>query len=181
MDDQQKKEMKLKSFDFALSASKQLIALSTAVIAFSVTFSKDLFNGVTNIFALVLLFVSWLVFLYSIWQGVSTIMGLTGSLNSGERDIPASDGQPARRVDVSIYDPNISKSAKKQFNTFILALLLTILYAGVVLYLQSVAKPDTPPVQPLPNNELRIIRHSTYVVQDSMRTDTLVVVGAESN
>lgn len=181
MDPQLKKDMKLKSFDFALSTSKQLIALSTAVVAFSVTFSNELFGGTSNVYALVVLFISWLVFLYSIWEGVSTIMGLTGSLNSGERTIPATGQQPERTEDVSIYDANISKSAKKQINSFVAALLLTIVYAGIMMYLKSTSplKDTNAPVTT--GSELRIIRHSTYSVQDSIRTDTLSVVGKEPN
>lgn len=166
--------MKLKSFDFALSASKQVIALSTAVIAFSVTFSKELFNGTSNIYALLALFASWIVFLYSIWQGISTIMGLTGSLNSGERPEQTADGQ-TNRVEVSIYDPNISKSAKRQFDSFLVALLLTIIYAGIMMWLHTTSpvNVNTPPEPTKPL--LHIIRHSTYTVQDSIRIDTLSV------
>ena len=43
-----KRNMKLKSFDFAESTSKQLITLSTAIVAFTITFGKELFGGINN-------------------------------------------------------------------------------------------------------------------------------------
>ena len=68
-----------KSFDFAADVSKQQLTLSTAVIALTITFSKELLQGVPPGTRWLLL-LSWLAYVISIIAGLMTLMSLTGTL-----------------------------------------------------------------------------------------------------
>ena len=67
------------AFDFARDTTKQLITLSTAIIAFTVTFGKD-FLGKPDNFGRTLVVISWVGFLASVIFGVWTLLALTGTL-----------------------------------------------------------------------------------------------------
>lgn len=161
-----KKEMKLKSFDFAESTSKQLITLSTAIVAFTITFGKELFGGVNNKTALIVLIVSWLLFILCIVFGVWTLMALTGSLDKTTRTIQ--EDKEDKEIEVSIYDRNITVPEFLQVLFFVLALAATIAYAIIL------AKSDTFPndIGKSPQTELRIKRESTYKILDSIKVET---------
>lgn len=68
-----------KAFDFANDLTKQLITLSTAIIALTITFTKDIIGTVSDE-AKLFLMISWGIYLLSIIFGVWTLMALTGSL-----------------------------------------------------------------------------------------------------
>jgi hypothetical protein len=72
-------EARQKAFDFAQDAAKQLITLSTAVVALTITFFKD-FAGVDNDAANVIMAVSWLFYLLSIAAGIVFLFTLTFEL-----------------------------------------------------------------------------------------------------
>ena len=72
-------ENEKKAFDFAADTTKQLITISTAIIALMVTFSKDIL-GETNVSSKTWLMCTWVVFIISILSGVITLMALTGTL-----------------------------------------------------------------------------------------------------
>ena len=161
--------MKLKSFDFAESTSKQLITLSTAIVAFTITFGKDFFGGIDNEFALGVLITAWVLFVVSIICGVWTLMALTGSLDKAINIVKEKEGEQEseNEVVVSIYDSNIRWPEFLQILFFVLALSATIWYAIVLT--NSVPEPVIPNTNP----EIRIIRESTYTIQDSIKVDTL--------
>lgn len=109
-----------KSFDFAADLVKQLITLSTAVIAITITFSKDIVGAggeANNVW----LISAWLGFFLAIIFGVWALMALTGSLAapSGSADLPErSIGQANCQVPVGL-----------QILSFLVAMGLTIAYA----------------------------------------------------
>ena len=104
-----------KAFDFALESTKQMIALSTGVLAITITFLKDgAGGGVADVGALK---VAWLLFLLSVVFGLLTLMGLTGELES-----PPDGKQP------SIYDKQIQWTSLGQVATFGAALVATIVF-----------------------------------------------------
>lgn len=162
-------EMKLKSFDFAEATSKQLITLSTAIVAFTITFGKELFGGVNNKAALVVLIISWALYALCIVFGVWTLMALTGSLAKPKKEV--TEGTDSKDIEVSIYDKNITIPEILQIFSFVLALIMTIFYAIILVF----AKPVTP-VEPINSQEeLKIVRESTYTLQDSIKVDTFYV------
>lgn len=88
-----------KSFDFATDTTKQLITLSTAVLALTITFAKDILGGNAPRYCptdLVgqfpytvgdpdrgLLAATWILYLISIVFGVLTMQALTHRIASG--------------------------------------------------------------------------------------------------
>ncbi len=85
--------MDVSSFEFAADSAKEIIAFSTVVLTATATFAKDTFlAGRTSVpFALGL---SWLLYLFSIFSAIWTLLSLTGAL--------ASNG-----AEPSIYDANV--------------------------------------------------------------------------
>lgn len=109
-----------KAFDFAGDLTKQLITLSTGVIALTVSFLKDATDGVSNV-AHVLLAAAWGFYLLSIVFGVGTLMGLTGNLGKhGEGE-------------ASIYSKNIRVFSGLQIGCFLVAIALTITFGVLAL------------------------------------------------
>jgi hypothetical protein len=102
-----------KAFDFASDASKQLITLSTGVIALTVTFNKDFIGqGATG--ARGWLVAAWFSFLISILFGCWFLFAVAGTF--------ALTSRPA------LYDMNTRFPAYLQVVTFVLALLLTVIF-----------------------------------------------------
>jgi hypothetical protein len=107
-----------KSFDFAADLVKQLITLSTAIIAITVTFAKDIFV-VSGSCAFEWLFAAWIMFFICIFFGIWTLMALTGTLN------PIKQSQHS----LTIQGVNCRVPASLQILTFLLGLAFTITYA----------------------------------------------------
>lgn len=166
-----KRNMKLKSFDFAASTSKQLITLSTAIVAFTITFGKELFGGINNSCAFTALIVAWVLFVISIIFGIWTLMALTGSLNSVTKIVKEKDDdkEVEKEVEVSIYDSNIKYPELLQVLFFILAISATICYAIVLTNSETEQIMQESNTKP----EIRVIRESTYTIKDSIKVDTL--------
>jgi hypothetical protein len=85
------------AFTFASDVTKQLITLSTGVVALTITFSKDILGGVSDERIKALFFAwevkethllagAWLVYLLSIIFGIVTLMTLTGNLERSRSD-----------------------------------------------------------------------------------------------
>jgi len=109
-----------KSFDFAADLVKQLITLSTAVIAITITFAKDII-GVASSGNNFLLVSAWVSFFLTILFGVWALMALTGTLeplsNKSEINPP------------SIRGLNCTLPITFQILSFLIAIGLTITYA----------------------------------------------------
>ncbi|HMT09450.1 MAG TPA: hypothetical protein PKA82_15725 [Pyrinomonadaceae bacterium] len=76
-------EANKKAFDFAADVTKQLITLASGIIAFTVTFNKDLLKGLNvgaSYESIVLIAFSWSFFLFSIISGIVVLLALTGEL-----------------------------------------------------------------------------------------------------
>lgn len=69
------------SFASAAETSKQLITLSTALLALEITFAKDIMKAEFDKTAKCLLCASWVFLLLSVIAGVWTLLSLTGSLS----------------------------------------------------------------------------------------------------
>lgn len=113
MDDQRQK-----AFDFCSELTKQLLTLSTGIIAITVTFSKDVFGSMaatSNSWMIG----SWVSYVASILFGVWTLMALTGTLE------PAPDQQ----VDASIRGANVRIPSLFQILLFLTGISCTVVYA----------------------------------------------------
>jgi hypothetical protein len=109
-----------KAFDFAIDTSKQLLTLATGIIALTVTFAKDV-TGDTSGCADVLLAVAWVLYILSIVAGVGTLMTLTGNL------------ERPQSAEASIYAGNIKLFAGCQVGTFLLGIVLTVVFGVIAL------------------------------------------------
>jgi hypothetical protein len=108
------------AFTFAQDATKQLIALSTGVIALTITFFHD-FASTAGPAARALMAISWVLYLLSILCGLATLLALTGSLEPRGADASAP----------SIRGSNVTYPAVAQVILFVLAVALTVL-AGIL-------------------------------------------------
>ena len=112
------------AFDFAAETTKQLITLSTGILALSVTFSKDVLQNVAGLGRWTLI-IAWAIYLISITFGLSTLMALTGNL---EPEPPAAGRTLS---DASIRAPKIKKMSIVQVCSFLLATFV-VLCAGLL-------------------------------------------------
>ena len=110
-------EQRKKAFDFAQELAKQLITLSTAVIAITLTYSHDFAHRATG-HTRQLVILSWFFFLMSILFGLWTLMALTGNLETSA----------ATNTPPSIRTTNVTLPAMLQILSFLIAVLLAILF-----------------------------------------------------
>jgi hypothetical protein len=122
-------------FEFARDLTNQLITLSTGLLAFTVTFSKDLLKNLSKRL-LYLLGGAWVLHVLSIGFGIFTIMTLTGTL------LAATDKHHPKMGD------NVLIAAELQQTTFVAGTLLLAVY-GVAL-----ARKGFGPNDPLPQSGL---------------------------
>jgi hypothetical protein len=106
------------AFEAARDSTKQVLAISTGIIALTITFAKDFIgSGAPGRW---LALVAWFLFLASSFFGLWALNALTGSA-----------GQLKPTTWLSIRTKNIKRPAKWQVLTFIPALLLTVVYGTV--------------------------------------------------
>lgn len=143
-------EIKL-AFQFAADATKQLIIVSTAVLTFTVTFSKDVVRD-KALLARNWLFAAWICLFLSICFGLWTLLGLTGELGgsrpqgqqsatgSGTEQINSEESSMADETKevaaavgakkLSIYGFNVTFPSSAQIVCFLLGLILTVIAGG---------------------------------------------------
>lgn len=148
-------DLRKKAFDFASDTTKQLITLSTALIALSITF-KGNFNTVENEIFLLL---CWISFFVSVLFGIGTLMALTGTLE--KCTIEGED-----KVELSIYGKNVKRPSGLQIGFFLLGLLFLGIYGGQSMF--SVRKP-------IKSDEIKIVKESTYKFVEPTQIDTLEI------
>ncbi len=68
-----------KALDYAQESVKQMLALSTGVVALTLTFFKD-FAGAASAAARDVIFVSWILFFISILFGILTLLSMTSNI-----------------------------------------------------------------------------------------------------
>jgi hypothetical protein len=111
-------EWEQKSFDFAADVCKQIITLSTAVTALTITFFKDFAQDAGGA-SRDLMAASWFCYFVSIVFGILTLMALTGSLGALQ--------QP------KITGSNVRVPAAVQIVLFAVGLLLTVTSGAAAL------------------------------------------------
>jgi hypothetical protein len=109
-----------KAFDFAQEVTKQLITLSTGIIAVTITFLVDVVDeGGGRVGALEL---AWVFYLVSVAFGIFALMSMSGNLERpGEGKAP------------SIYAPNIVFGSIGQILCFAAGLASTLVFGFTAL------------------------------------------------
>jgi len=102
-----------KAFDFAQEATKQLIGLSTGIIALTITFLGDVADSGSVAF----LQAAWVLYLVSVILGILTLLTLAGNLE-----------RPTDGDNPTIYGTNIRTLAIGQVLSFAAALGLTLIF-----------------------------------------------------
>ena len=104
-----------KAFDFAQDTTKQVLTLSTGIIALTITFIKEIAGDAPES-AMKFIEISWVLYLASILAGLLTLMALTGSL--GE----------LKEGSASVYERSIRIVAGLQLLCFLGGLVLTVVF-----------------------------------------------------
>jgi hypothetical protein len=110
-----------KAFEFCSDLTKQLLTLSTAIIAITITFSKDVFGSISSIKGAGSFWMtsSWVCYVIAIMFGIWALMALTGTLE------PANGLTNA----ASIRGGNIRIPSLCQILFFLLGIGCTVTYA----------------------------------------------------
>lgn len=121
-------DRRAKSFDYAAEATKQLIALATGVIAFTVTFSKDYLASVSKPLKVVAAG-SWALYVISACAGLLILYALAGQLDPGGELEDESKWSGAR-----IWAGSVRGLMMVQQVMFALALLVTVAFASLAIF-----------------------------------------------
>lgn len=173
-----------KSFDFAADVTKQLIALSTAIISLCVAFTDKIFSSSAAQSHSTTLLIALLGFVLSIILGIFTLMALAGHLGNPKHDTIAQgqsqqeDGQRANQLEAPtaqtsqspIYKGNVRLLSIGQMLFFVAAITVAMFY---------VWKASSIPVEaPMASKDsgrcLKVIRVSDYKIENCQVIDTLL-------
>jgi len=151
-------ENQKKAFDFAADTTKQLIGISTGIIALMVTFSKDIVGDPANS-PKTLLAWTWGLFIVSIIFGILTLMALTGTLQPQKKKQQKSSesegdkgGLEESKTPIDINNGNIRFFSLSQIALFVIAIILTAIFGYKSL--NSTTKIKTR------DNQFKVIRKS---------------------
>lgn len=163
-------EANKKAFDFASETTKQLLTLSTGIVALTITFAKDILIAVP-FSAKLFLMAAWGVYVVSLLFGISTLMALAGELepppteaneagseadanvNTNDNDIQnASDNRVP-----SIWAKSIKLASTVQVITFLVATSFVVV-SGVLSTVNS--NRLQPTAQPEP--ALKIVQRDLF-------------------
>lgn len=148
-------DLRKKAFDFASDTTKQLITLSTALIALSVTF-KGNFNSEGHEIYLLL---CWVGLFISVLSGIGTLMALTGTLEK-------STEEGENKIPLSIYGKNVKRPSLSQILSFLFGLLFLAIYGYHSIYSETNSKPT---------DEIEVIKRSTYKFAEPEKIDTVKI------
>lgn len=163
MDDNQRI---IKSFDFAADITKQLIALSTAIVSLCVAFTDNIFSlNAANAHSITLI-VSLSFFMISIIFGVITLMAMAGHLgnpNKNQTETESSEDKSA------IYSGGVRLFSSIQMIMFLCAIIMAMIYIGQMACKSGINKVDSKDSE----RYLKIIRMSEYTIEKGQTIDTL--------
>lgn len=141
-------ESQKKAFDFYADWTKQLITLSTAIIALMVTFSKDIIGGTGGKYVYLLL-VTWIFYFVSIICGILTLQALNGNLDPRPQRETGADGNITETPvppNLTVNSDNVRSTSLLQIGTFVFALALTCIYGFFTASLPAHQPAQTPAV-----------------------------------
>ena len=159
MDDNQRVT---KSFDFAADVTKQLIALSTAIITLCVAFTDKIFSSDTAQLHSTALLISLCCFVLSIVLGILTLMALAGHLGKPTIDDGTTNQSP-------IYKGNVRFFSIGQMLMFVVAIIVAMVY----VWKASSYTAESQPFNNNPEKCLKVIRVSEYSFEKGQVVDTL--------
>jgi len=134
-----------KAFDFCADATKQLITLSTGIIAFMVTFAKDFVTNVPGDIKLYA-YIAWVLHGLSILSGIVTLLALTAELQPKQAPTNGNTTSPSIRGAAATY-------SGLQIMAFVLAIFFTVFFGIKAARSQSTPTPVQPVIeQPSQNN-----------------------------
>jgi hypothetical protein len=148
-------ERQKKAFDFVSDYTKQLITLATGIITFMVTFLGDEVKSGPDVSKWCLI-VSWGFFTLSICFGIMRLMALTGNLDPVD---------PKKQPNLTIGSDNVRTPGKLQIFTFLLALLLSVIFGVIQLF--HIKKKD------VKENTTIIIQQRVSAAGTTLSKDTL--------
>jgi hypothetical protein len=90
------------AFSFAQEVTKQLITLSTAIIALTITFQKDVTSEAPKS-AHALLEIAWVLYIVSLAFGILTLMSLTSNLAGSSPSINATDTRIVSALQIIVF------------------------------------------------------------------------------
>jgi hypothetical protein len=118
-----------KAFDSALESSKLATTLSAGIIAFTVTFSKQLGGRLEpGAWETILLFLSWAALLGSMGAGILTLLKMVDVLH------PPGDKQAGYQP--SIRDNRIKNPFRVQLSSLLAGVVILTIYGVVTLFWQ---------------------------------------------
>lgn len=109
---------KEKSFEYANSAIKLIIGLSTGVLTFTITFIKDII-GDNCVNAFWCLETAWFILVSSIFFGLWTMLAITGSIDRLEED-PNSN--------ININSANVRIPSTLSIISFLLGIIFFVIF-----------------------------------------------------
>lgn len=154
-----------KSFDFAADVTKQLIALSTAILSLCVAFTDKIFSSSAAQSHSTSLLVSLGLFVLSIILGILTLMALAGHLGNPKKKATEDAQKPS-----PIYSGNVRTFSVIQMLLFVAAIVMAMIYVWKASF-----TPVESPTQPLDEKCLKVIRISDYTIENSQVTDTFFI------
>lgn len=166
-----------KSFDFAADVTKQLIALSTAIISLCVAFTDKIFSSEVAQSYSSWLLASLIFFVVSIVLGIATLMALAGHLgkpqneniSDSHQDQPQQADNPHHTTPSPIYKGNVRVLSSLQMFTFIIAISIAVAY----VYNASTSTRETPATPTDTGKYIKVIRVSNYNIENGQVIDTL--------
>lgn len=154
-----------KSFDFAADITKQLIALSTAIISLCVVFTDKIFSSDAARSNSTTLLIALICFVASIILGIFTLMALAGHLgNPKKKKDDEKEQNPS-----PIYQGNVRCFSIGQMLLFIAAIIVAMVYVWKASTTTSI---DTKTTQEA-SKCLKVIRVSDYTIENYQVIDTL--------
>lgn len=146
-------ESRRKAFDFCADATKQLITLSTAIVAFTVTFAKDFLGSVPAEFR-GLAYLAWGAHVLSILFGLVVLLALTAQLQP--KKPPAAGYVPSIRGAPATY-------SGLQIAAFLAAMVLTAYFGYRTAGAPPQAAPGDAALQRLQARVDTVERHVTQL------------------
>lgn len=156
-----------KSFDFAADVTKQLIALSTAIISLCVAFTDKIFSSDVAQSYSDWLLTSLIFFVVSIVLGIATLMALAGHLGNPQNEKQTDN--PQHTTPSPIYKGNVRVFSILQMVTFIIAIIIAVVY----VFKASTTSIEKPAKFQGSGKYLKVIRVSDYTIENGHVTDTL--------
>ena len=176
-----------KSFDFAADVTKQLIALSTAIISLCVAFTDKIFSSSSAQSHSSALLIALLLFVASIIFGIITLMALAGHLGKPKQEnitraqgrqeeqqqnLQLSQEPTVQTVQSPIYNGNVRFFSMGQMMLFVAAIIVAMVY---VWNASSTPLKTTPATTKDTEKCLKVIRVSDYTIENNRVIDTLCV------